>query len=229
MSLAAAQRSPDNKLPPLPLCPYFERRAMTPKPSPPKYARSVSKMIALSAAAQQQDAPDSVKRTRSEPLLALRRSREPSASRIMPAFSPIEERFTVSATYRSRDLPGTKILLARSGTLVHSTRQRHGGFSAQPLHPVLASRHKWRTAAASCLATHDESLLCELSSTSCPDAPSTAPPPAANARSDIAAACRRLPVAPLLRVPVDGSGNAREIASSRDLFLIGFRGANRCM
>ena len=161
-------------------------------------------MIALASVAKQLDARDSVRRSRSEPLPVPRGSpqREDLAA-ILPAFSPTEECSTItrSSASRSRDLPGTKIVLARSGIPVHSKRQRHGGFSVQAVHPVLASRYNWRTAASSCLATHDESLLLHLSSASCSDTLSTASPPAPLARSDITAARRRSPVAFLARPP----------------------------
>jgi hypothetical protein len=65
---------------------------------------------------------------------------------------------------------GTKTFLRSDGTVANSTRQRHGGFRAISLNPILASRHRWRTRAAACLGTHDETSLCSLAARSCADA-----------------------------------------------------------
>ncbi|KAJ1491215.1 hypothetical protein T484DRAFT_1775461 [Baffinella frigidus] len=77
------------------------------------------------------------------------------------------------SAFQSSELSvGSKIFLQCDGTLVHSTRQRHGGFLTSSMHPILASRHRWRTTAAACLGTHDETLLCALATPSCTDASS---------------------------------------------------------
>jgi len=40
------------------------------------------------------------------------------------------------------------------------------------MNPILASRFRWRTTAAACLGTHDETSLCSLAARSCTDASS---------------------------------------------------------
>ena len=91
-----------------------------------------------------------------------------SPSTALPARS-----FFPLSLYNVMSASGTKIFLRSDGTLVHSTRQRHGGFLAISLHPILASRYRWRTRAAACLGTHDETSLCSLAARSCTDASST--------------------------------------------------------
>ncbi|KAJ1481322.1 hypothetical protein T484DRAFT_1899624 [Baffinella frigidus] len=135
-----------------------------------KYSTTVGRMLALAAEAKEEAPQVFCTRTSSDPLHV------PSSRRAAPNFislSPKAEAHgrtdkmgilsaAVPASPTARS--GTKMFIQRDGILTPSTRPRHGGFLNESIHPVLASRYRWRTAAVDCLATHDESPLCRLAS-----------------------------------------------------------------
>jgi len=189
--------------PPSPLPETFRRLSRSLSVSqlrkPCTYGRRLSTMIALAAVVQ--DAAQDP----SSPLPVQIRTpqRAISMPQLLGAVQPHRPAAVFIKQFSEPNVmagSGAKIFLRSDGTLAHSTRQRHGGFLAISLHPLLASRYRWRTTAAACLGTHDETSLCSLATRSCADASSMDVSPCGRA---VMAPRRRLsPVLALPSLPV---------------------------
>ena len=111
---------------------------------------------------------------RSKPGLLRRKDSLPS----ILASPQTEEEGGVAASQRWASLhPGSKIFIRTDSQLYMTNRPKRGGFSASAgaVHPVLASRYRWRAAAADCVTNNDESRICELVAATTPCAASSSP------------------------------------------------------
>ena len=218
--------SPSSAGLPSPLPETFRRLARSLSVSqlrkPSTYGRRLSTMIALTAVVQ--NAAQDLSEGSSSPLYV--HIRTPQRATSMPQLLGAVQTHRPAAVFMKQLsepnvmlASGTKTFLRSDGTVAYSTRQRHGGFRAISLNPILASRHRWRTRAAACLGTHDETSLCSLAARSCADASSMDVSPfgrAVMARPQSSAACQqastekiqhfrkaapRRPLSPVLALP----------------------------